>query len=255
MPGARTAMRQIPLATPFGRLARERGTARGVILSAALHAVLILAIAWSGTRLLEESRVPGPGHGPGGGGGGGGNRMLLVFTPPAQAPAAPALPTPPPLVMPRQPPLPLPDVAPPELETPRIAAAQLLSALGPGQGAGRGTGAGPGAGSGTGGGTGSGVGPGIGPDSGGGGRFYPPQPQGIILPPPDRPSSLHGTTVTARFEISARGEVMRVSLSPMPRDHRFANAFLERLRRYTFTPAYTLDGRPIAAAFEIRITL
>ncbi len=74
-------------------------------------------------------------------------------------------------------------------------------------------------------------------------------------PPPDRPSSVRGTTVTAHFEISSRGEVMRVSLDPMPRDRKFADAFLDRLKRYTFTPAYTLDGHPVAAAFEIRIML
>jgi hypothetical protein len=119
----------------------------------------------------------------------------------------------------------------------------------------RAAGLGPGGGSGTGGGTGSGVGSGAGPDSGGGGRLYPPQPQGIIMPPPDRPASVRGMTVTVLFEISARGDVMRVSLDPMPRDRKFAEAFIERLRRYTFTPAYTLDGHPVAAVLPIRFTL
>ncbi len=75
------------------------------------------------------------------------------------------------------------------------------------------------------------------------------------MPPSDRPSSVRGTRVTVRFEISSRGDVMRVSLSPFPRDRKFADAFLDRLRRYTFTPAYTLDGRPVAAIFEISFTL
>jgi hypothetical protein len=248
-------MRQVPLATPFGRLARERGGVRAVILSAVFHAGLALAVFWSGTRLMVADRMPGPGHGRGGGGGGGGNRALLLFVPPAQA-AGPALPTPPPLVMPKAAPVPLPQMPAPDIPPPTLSSAQLLAMLGPGQGPGTGSGRGPGSGSGTGGGAGAGTGPGVGADSGGGGgRIYPPQPQSIIMPPPDRPSSVRGTTVTARFEISARGEVMRVSLDPMPRDRKFANAFLDRLKRYTFTPAYALDGRPVAAAFEIHIML
>jgi hypothetical protein len=255
MPSERRAMRQVPLATPFGRLVRERGGARGVFLSAALHAALALAIVWSGTRLMVADRMPGAGRGRGGGGGGGGNRTLLLFVPPSQE-AAPALPPPPPLVMPKAQPIPLPPMQAPVLPPPSLSPEQLLAMLGPGQGPGKGSGLGPGGGSGTGGGTGSGTGPGVGPDSGGGGgRGYPPQPQGLLMPPPDRPASVRGTMVTARFEISARGDVMRVSLDPMPRDRKFAAAFLERLRRYTFTPAYSLDGRPVAAAFEIRITL
>jgi hypothetical protein len=251
MPSERKATRQVPLATPFGRLAHERGRARGVILSAALHLALVFAVVYSGTRLLVADRLPGAGRGRGGGGGGGGNRALLLFTPPAQA-AGPALPIPPPLVMTKQPPTPLPEVKPPDVAPPDVSTAQLLSALGPGEGPGKG----PGAGSGTGGGTGPGKGTGMGPDSGGGGgRVYPPQLQGMILPPPDRPSSLRGITVTVLFEVSARGEVMRVSLDPMPGDRKFAEAFLERLRHYTFTPAYTPDGRPVAAVFPIRITL
>lgn len=252
MPSERRAMRQIPLATPFGRLARERGGARGVILSAAVHAALALAVVWSGSRLILADRMPGAGRG--GGGGGGGSRTLLLFVPPAQA-AAPALPPPPALVMPQAPPIPLPQMQALVIPPPNLSSEQLLAMLGPGQGPGKGSGLGPGAGAGTGGGSGSGTGPGAGPDSGGGGRVYPPQPQGIIMPPPDRPASVHGTVVTARFEISARGDVMRVSLDPMPRDRKFAAAFLDRLRRYTFTPAYSLDGRPVAAAFQISFTL
>ena len=57
------------------------------------------------------------------------------------------------------------------------------------------------------------------------------------------------------FEISERGEVMRVSLDPMPRDRGFARELLERLRRYRFTPARTLDGRPVAAIYPFTITL
>ncbi|HVO35064.1 MAG TPA: hypothetical protein VMT21_05830 [Gemmatimonadales bacterium] len=227
-----------------------------MILSAVVHAALVLAVVYGGTRLVVADRMPGAGRGRGGGGGGGGARALLLFAPPAAPPAGPTLPLPPQLVMPKAAPIPLPEMQPPDLPSPTLSTAQLLASLGPGEGPGKGTGAGPGAGSGTGGGTGSGRGPGMGPDSGGGGgSLYPPTPKQIILPPSDRPASVRGTTIVVRFEISERGDVMRVSMSPTPRDRSFASEFTERLRRYTFTPATTLDGHPVAAIYEIRITL
>ena len=229
-----------------------------MILSAVVHAALIFAALYGGSRLMVADRMPGAGRGRGGGGGGGASRALLLYSPPAAAPAGPTLPLPPPLVVPKVPPVPLPEVKPPDVTPPppQLSTAQLLAALGRAAGPGQGSGAGPGAGSGSGGGNGSGRGAGTGPDSGGaGGRLYPPTPRQIILPPSDRPASVRGTTITVRFEISERGDVMRVSMSPTPRDHTFASQFAERLKQYTFTPATTLDGRPVAAIYEIRITL
>jgi len=259
MSGAREAMRQVPLATPFGRLVHERGGIRGVILSAAAHLALVLALLYGGTRLAVDDRMPGSGPGKGGGGGGGGGaRALLLFAPPAAEAAAPAPPQPEPprLAIPRAAPVPLPDVKPPDLPAPNLSAAQLLAALGPGAGPGKGTGAGPGAGSGSGGGTGSGRGPGTGPDSGGaGGDHYPPTPKQIILPPMDRPASVRGDTISVLFEISERGVVMRVSYSPPLRDRSYASEFTDKMKRYTFNPATTRDGHPIAAVYRIKIVL
>jgi protein TonB len=252
MTGTREAQRQVPLATPFGRLAHERGSFRGVILSAAVHAALILLGVYGGTRLMVADRMPGAGPGRGGGGGGGGARAVLLFTPPAAPAAEAALPLPPQLVMPKAAPIPLPEVKPPDVAPPSVSAEQLLASLGPGTGPGKG----PGAGSGTGGGTGSGRGPGMGPDSGGGGgSLYPPVPRQMILPPMDRPASVRGVTVTVRFEISERGDVMRVSYNPQLRDRSYASQFTERMKHYTFSPATTLDGRPVAAIYQITITL
>jgi protein TonB len=249
------AVRQVPLATPFGRQVRERGILRGVGLSAAVHVGLIALAIWGGRRLAEAGLAPGEGGGRSGGGGGG-NRVFAVFTLPSALPPAPPAPA---LVVPSLQALTVPMTLPPEDVPQQISAedlARLAQPTGSGLGAGQGSGVGPGSGSGAGGGSGAGVGTGVGPDSGGvGGSYYPPQPQGIIMPPPDRPSELRGTTVIARFEISARGEVLRVTLDPPIRDRRFSGEFIERLRRYTFTPAYTRDGRPMAAPFEIRITL
>ena len=248
------ATRQVPLATPFGRLAHERGGKRGVILSAAVHLGAAGLLLWSGTRLVMDDRAPGPGHGKGGGGGGGGNRTVVLYEVAAAAQPAPPPPTPA-VVVPVVPavviPVPLPVDTAPHAPAPALAAA----GAGPGEGAGKGPGTGPGAGGGTGGGSGGGVGPGTGPDSGGGGRMIPPNLQGMILPPPDRPSSVRGTTIKVVFEVSATGEVTHVALDPMPKDRRFVTEFLERLRRFTFTPAHTRDGQPVAAVTWVKVTL
>lgn len=256
MTSERAARWQVPLATPIGRQIRQRGAVRDWILSAVFHAAVVLAILLAGTTFEEVLGPPGLGIGRGGGGGGGGSRTFAVFALPA---SASAIPPPPPLVMPSVLSLQVPIVKPPEVEVPPPTAAELaaqaLTGAGPGQGEGQGTGTGPGRGSGTGGGIGSGVGPGVGADSGGAGRIFPPQPQGIILPPSGRPSSLRGVRLTVRFYISERGEVLGVEVDPPIRDRGFRNEFMERMRHYTFTPAFTMDGRPVRAVFPVQITL
>ena len=243
----RRAVRQVPLATPFGRQTRERGKLRGLGLSAVAHLVLLALVLYAQHKAIEAGLMPGLGPNRPGGGGGGGAAVVLFVQPPA-APAAPAVEAPhlevvtTPAV---QPPEEVPvQMSPDELRS-------LLQAATPGNG----TGAGPGSGTRSGGGSGAGFGPGTGADSGGGGgNVFPPQPRGIILPPSDRPASVRGTTVLVRFEISARGEVLDVSLDPPIRDRHFRDDFLDRLRRYTFTAAYTRDGRAGPGIYEIRST-
>jgi hypothetical protein len=46
-----------------------------------------------------------------------------------------------------------------------------------------------------------------------------------------------------------------VTLEPTLPDRRFQGAFLERLRRWAFTPASSLDGRPIPGVYEVRFLL
>jgi hypothetical protein len=153
------------------------------------------------------------------------------------------------------------DSVPPD--TAAVPAADTATAQGavdgPGVGPGQGPGVGPGSGGGSGSGTGGGIGPGVGPDSGGGagggGNIFPPQPLGIILPPPGRPGDLRGVRITVNFFISERGEVVRVTTDPEIRDRGYRNEFLNRMRRYTFTPAYTRDGRAVASEFPFQITL
>ena len=161
------------------------------------------------------------------------------------------------MVVPQETPTEIPEpVARPPEEVP---VAPPAPPTGAGEGAGAGTGVGPGSGTGTGGGTGGGVGTGFGNDSGpggGGGTVIPPQLQGMIIPPPDRPRELRGTLVKVTFKINERGEVVEVSTDPQIRDRGYRNEFMDRMRRYTFTPAYTRVGhQPVASQVDITVRL
>lgn len=258
MPGERgePATRQVPLATPIGRLVRGRGDTRAVILSAVVHLAVVLALLWSGTRYLEDTRAPGPGHGRGGGGGGGGGgtRALVLYVAPPPAPPPPA-PTPAAVVV-KTVPVPAPVVKPVD-STPKPAAPAAVAAApaGPGAGPGSGAGQGPGSGGGSGGGTGGGVGPGVGADSGGGGTILGPTLQTIFIPPTDRPRAVRGTVITATFEVSASGDVVHIALDPMPQDRRFAAELLAKLRQFSFTPAHRPDGRAIPSLYSVKLYL
>lgn len=251
MSSERRAARRVPLATPFGRQIQRGGTARDWVLSAALHAALVALIAWGGRELAEAGRWGG--GGPRGGGGGGG-RAFAVFSVPAAA-AAP-IPPPPPIVLPSELALKLP-ASVPETTTSASPAEPLpqpgAEAAGK-QGGGQG-GGGPGVGTGAGGGAGAGSGAGPGGADDGAGRIVPPEPQGIILPPTGAPPALRGVRLTVRFEISERGEVVGISVEPPIRDRSYRNEFMDRMRRYTFSPARTQGGRPVRAVFPVEITL
>jgi hypothetical protein len=251
----RSADRQVPLASPFGRQVRDRGTLRGLGLSAAVHLGLLALVLWGQHRMMEAGLMPGLGPGKAGGGGGGSRVFAVLAIPAARA----ALPPAPALTVPSLQALTVPVEQPAEEVPVQMSAeelAALIRATAPGSGGGQGSGAGPGTGPGTGGGSGGGAGGGSGGDSGGaGGNVFAPQLQGMILPPPDRPSSVRGVTFRVRIEVSARGEVLDVSIDPAIRDRHYGDEFLDRLRHYRFTPAYTRDGRAAPGVFEIRITL
>jgi hypothetical protein len=59
----RGAGRQIPLASPFGRQVRERGTLRGLGPSAAVHLGLLALVLWGQHRMFEYARAAGEGPG------------------------------------------------------------------------------------------------------------------------------------------------------------------------------------------------
>ena len=244
----RRAVRQVPLANPFGRQTLERGKLRGLGLSAVAHLGLLALVLWGQHRMIEAGLMPGLGPNRPGGGGGGARVVVLYVQPPA-APAAAAVETPQLQVVTT------PAVQPPE-EVPAQMSAEEIRSLLQAATPGNGTGAGPGSGTGSGGGSGSGAGPGTGADSGGaGGNVFPPRPQFIIWPPVDRPASVRGTTVRVRFEVSASGDVLGVTIDPSLRDRRYQGEFLDRLRRYKFTPAYTRDGRAVPSVYEVSIAL
>ena len=249
----RRAPRHVPLAVSLGRQTQQRGVLRGLGLSAAVHLLLIGLAAW-GTyhRLAESEGDPGDGSGRNPGGGGGGVVLAVL----AQAPALPSAPPPPALTVPSLAALTVPVEQAPE-SVPAQVTAEELARLAQATGAGAGTGGGPGSGTGSGGGSGSGTGPGVGPDSGAGGHgiYFMPQPIGMLLPPMPVPSSVRGRTVTARFEISATGEVLRVTLEPALPDRRYQGEFLEKLRRWAFTPASSPDGRPVPGVCVARFDL
>jgi len=231
------------------------------MLSAVLHAVIIALLLWkTGQQFVDANRGLGPELGRGGGGGGGGARAVAMFAIPgaAAAPQAPpvATPQPPPVVVPQVTPTTIPEPVPVAQPTPVAAAAPMP---GPGDGAGAGTGTGPGSGSGTGGGSGSGTGTGVGNDSGpggGGGTVFPPSLQGILIPPTDgKPRELRGVRIVVTFRISESGEVVSVVTDPQIRDRGYRNEFLDRMKHYAFTPAFTRDGHAIASEISITITL
>lgn len=254
-----TLARRVPLEAPFGRQLSSSGSARGTALSAIAHAALIAFIFWAGRQqFVDASRRVGDDTRRGGGGGGGGARAVAVFASLAgAAPAPPPKVETPPLVVPETPTI-IPEVQP-RAEEPVVAPPATVPAPGPGEGAGNGTGAGPGSGTGTGGGTGGGVGTGVGNDSGPGGGeggdYFQPQPQGVILPPQGPPRNLRGVAIRVIFQINERGQVVEVRTEPVIADRSYRNEFLDRMRRYTFTPAYTRNRQPIAAEFPITITL
>ncbi len=129
-----------------------------------------------------------------------------------------------------------------------------VEGAGPGTGGGRGAGSGTGGGVGTGQGTGVGTGEGPGTGGGEGGSVLPPEPR-FILVPADRPSSVRGREFAVHFWVDRRGRVTKVEVTPQIDDPDYRKKFLEQMYQFQFTPARTLDGRPVDGHIVIPITL
>lgn len=236
----------------------RRRSVSGLSASAALHALLLLAIFTPWLRRYHILSAEGSGlPGRGGGGGGSGEQYIalpaLRPTPPAPATPVPVVEppvVPPPVVTPTEipPPTPAPDSVPPP--------AAPSTTQGGGTGAGQGPGQGGGAGGGTGGGTGTGIGAGAGPGTGGSERGTPPQLRGLLIPPYDNtPRALRGKTIVVRFFVSSTGVVDRVETVPEISDARFRRQFEEVMKGYRFRPARDSVGLPIAGMASTEVTL
>jgi hypothetical protein len=82
----------------------------------------------------------------------------------------------------------------------------------------------------------------------------PPEPKFIIVPA-DRPKSVRGREFAVHFWVDARGRVTKVEVDPEIEDREYRRRFLDQMYQFQFTPARTLDGRPIDGHIVIPITL
>lgn len=252
---------------PIGLPRRDEGRRTSVLVSLAIHALIIgLLVAplfLPGAVLARiEQGAGGPGPAGGGGGGRGGTggtveslRYVRLAPDPVPTPTSIA-PTPPP---PQAPP---PKVEPPKskpVETPPPPAPPQQSAVPapqttvasatPGSGGGSGSDGTAGAGPGSGGGVGSGVGPGRGsangPGTGGGTQAnYPPQPIEFFLPPLPAPSNVRGFKFIAEFDVDSTGHVLDVKFTETPNGDYNRRVFAV-LRAMRFRPGTRPDGTPL----------
>ncbi len=260
-----------------------------LLLSIAVHALIVATLVWHGDRLRE--RLPAPGarlpFGIGGGGGGGrggeGNRVAYITLPPAapeQAapvmsppvrtrPKAVAKPVakppeavPPTISKPEQSPTAIaPDSAPHPVDTAATDTAPAVAAIGTAPAGGGGApGAGPGtdggSGTGQGPGRGSGRGPGAGPGTRGGGEGgvgAAPEPRQLVLPPDDVPRELRGHALQVTFWVGASGRVERVAVAPPIGNGKFARKFEDTMRNYRFRPARSPAGSAVAGSTTLTV--
>lgn len=234
---------------------RKREGPGGFLLSAFIHATIVLLLITSPlshgftATPVEGAGGPGPAGGGGGrtSGGFGGERVRFVQT----RPAAP-IPSPAPALVP-SPPLtkPVPAVAAPAATAP-VATAPVS---GTGTGAGTTAGAG-GAGTGTGGGTGSGIGTGrgsgVGPGTGGGdGLTHPPTPTQVFLPPLPAPPRIKPYHLIAWFDVDERGNAKLLSFNPS-RDGGYNRRLRDVLLSLKFRPGVRADGVAVRDTIDIQ---
>jgi hypothetical protein len=235
----------------------------GVTASLAVHALLILLLAYAGRQIWNPTLLPGQ---PGGSAeataerGGGGSRVAYITLPSAPEPQprpapkpVPALPVPKPVVTP-----------PPEPEELELASLQpvdtlasttqrqppLLGGSAPGAVTGAGTGPGAGTGAGPGAAGGGGNGPG-----GEGGKARPPTPRDMAFPFDTPPKELRGLSLNVTFWVRDDGKVERYVVKPEIKDRDYARKFDEVMRAFRFIPARAPDGHAVAGTTTIVFTL
>jgi len=258
---------QLALPTPRRRYG-------GLLLSIALHVLIVWLAVRTGERIWSRTLAPGdPALAPGGGGGGGGGVSTVAYitlpsaptvvlprqttvTPPAVRPRvepekAPAVPPPVPAAeVPRPPPEPS-DTQP---RAPATGSAGPAAATSAGAGPGTGGGAGGGAGQGIGPGQGGGAGPGAG-GGGQGGMIRPPELRDLAFPFDTPPKELRGASLAVTFWVRVDGAVERYEVDPAISDRDYARKFDEVIRAFRFTPARAPDGTRVAGTTTVTFTL
>jgi protein TonB len=214
-------------------------------LSFLAHLTIAILVLWRGAALFEGG---GGGPGPRGGGGGGGRPAVSWFALPAISSAqAHDIPQPPAVTVPT---VAVPATEPVKIEIPPPSVAVTPPAA---VGTGAGTTGGPGQGPGTGGGKGTGTGTGVGADSGTGsggnaGDIVPANVRGLIIPP----DCARGNFLV-RFWVESDGRVSQVDVTPRPRDASCHQELLKHMKQYSFRPAMTRAGLPVASVYQIRL--
>lgn len=236
---------------------RKREGPGGFLLSAFIHATIVLLLI---TSPFSHGFTPAPsefagGPGPAGGGGGrtgsgsDGERLRFVQTRAAAAlpPApAPALVPSPPIFTPVPPVVVAPAAREPAVQSP-VSGTATSGAGTAGQG-----GAGPGTGGGTGSGTGTGRGSGTGPGTGGGdGVNHPPTPTQVFLPPLPAPPRIKPYHLIAWFDVDERGNARLLSFNPS-RDGSYNRRLRDVLLSLRFRPGVTADGVPVRDTIDIQ---
>lgn len=252
-----------------------------LLLSMALHGLVVLLILAPFVAPAVLREVVGAGDAGPAGGGGGGQRgaggddggwnvrerlhfiQIVPATPPTPAPPV----APPPVVRPPAPPIVKPPPAPippPRVAVPTPVAAAPAAVAGvaapvPGTGGGTGAdgtnGTGPGSGGGVGAGVGTGQGSGVGPGTGGaGGASYEPQMIEMFIPPLPQPARVRGHEVVAVFDVDSTGRVLSVEFTPTP-DRGYNKKLREVLTGFRFRPGTTPSGHPIRAKASVTYVL
>jgi hypothetical protein len=224
----------LPPHRTLGRVASAAG-------ALCLHASLIAALVWLGTRPLARTDAIFPEAGT--------PIAVLLPQPPGghagrdAAPRSPSLtvPSPPPVVPTALPPPPLP---PPPPGPTAVAEAALPTDSGhPASGD---TPAGPGLGPGA---PGSGTSP-------AGDYISVASPRAAILPPLGQvPGAVAGRTYHIRFWVAADGRVTRVAIDPPMPDDGYRRDLLERLLAYQFYPARMRSGTAVASVVTVPLRI
>jgi hypothetical protein len=255
---------------PIGMPVRDDGRRASLLVSVALHALIIGLLVFP--FFLSESviaRIEQGAGGPGPAGGGGGGRrgtgggtvetLRYVRLAPDPVPTPATLPAVPPPVVPKvEPPKPKPvETPPPAAQQQSVVPAPqaTIAAATPGAGGGTGTdgtaGTGPGSGGGVGSGVGTGRGSANGPGTGGGTQAnYPPQPIEFFLPPLPPPSSVRGFRFVAEFDVDSTGRVVDFRFTET-RDGDYNRRIASVLRAMRFRPGTRPDGTPLRMKAQV----